>query len=594
MSTCYTLQMVNVMKGLAQLWKERKLCDVKLIIEGQEIPAHKNVLAAASEYFYSMFLQDFKESKRNQVKLEGVTHAAMQVILSAIYTTELKLTDKSVGEVLVGADFLQINEISEKCEQHMIRNLNNATCFRYLKFFEICGLNNGRTAANDFIMKHFTSLRENEEFLEISKDALCSYLHDQMLDPENEIEVFRTAKAWIDHDRVRKQFSAEILHTVRLASIPSEILRGEIRNIPFMCGNDKCMNMLLDTFNYQNNVYTQPIYNGPINKPRGKPSLFIVEAGERDYDSDEQEFKFDVVDHETKMWYIHLDDLSMQPVVKRIPTTFAFESVSLVVYGNFLFLFGVENTHFSPVSMRYDATEDKWIDLEPVPDEATVGSSVVRIGDVIIMAGGMCVEKDELCDIKYFNCELSQNVHKYHIPSNTWTAGKELPEPLAYAGACEFNGMMYVSGGCIKQDYKSVATDKVWAYDLSSDTWFTKPKLPYAMRQHCLAPMNNTLYAFGERLAPRKFENYASSEDVVAIFSEENETWHSEVSKLSLENISYIIHDGTVYIIDREYYHDYRTNWVKTLQPDGQIKKCDGQFCFPDFTVAACAFLSLK
>ncbi len=77
MSSSHTLKTTNVIKGVAQQWKEGKLCDVKLnvYLEGRTIPAHKTVLAAASGFFNSMFLGYFKESKYNEITLIDVAHA---------------------------------------------------------------------------------------------------------------------------------------------------------------------------------------------------------------------------------------------------------------------------------------------------------------------------------------------------------------------------------------------------------------------------------------------------------------------------------------------------------------------------------------
>ena len=578
MSTYHTLQTHNVMKGLAEQWQAGKLCDVELNVEGKKISAHKNVLAASSPYFYSLFLGDFKESNWSEISILGVTHKAMRVILHAVYTNKLELTNNTIGEVLAAADFLQISEISELCEKYMLRNLSCETCFQFLKLFETFSLDRGSSIANDFIVRHFTSLAQNKEFLEISKEALCSYIDNNILSSESEIEIFRTAQTWIEHDRDRWKSAPEVMRTVRLARIPLEILKGELRHIPFMGEIQECMDLLFETMKYQHNIYSQPMYNGPINKPRGEPSFFVIEGGRLDYDEEAEDLKFTILDNDTYMWYVYMKDLSMFPVVKYMSTTFACDGVSVVTCGNFLFLFGVENTTFSPVTMRYDATMEKWIKLRPVPDHAAVGRSVVRVGDVIIVAGGMYVEKDSTSEI--LHDKFTKNVHKYHIASNTWDAGTELPEPLVFAGSCEWKGMMYVSGGEVSQGDRSTTTDKVWAYDINSDIWVPKPKLPYPMSSPCLAALNNTLYAFGR-----------THQNGVSIFRQENWTWHP-LSNANLENVDHIIHEGTVYIIDKD--RDRDEDKMMILQPDGRIEDCDKEFDFTNFRVEACALLTMK
>ncbi len=45
----------EILSKLAEQREEEMFCDVKLEAEQQSIPAHKNVLAAASPYFTAMF-----------------------------------------------------------------------------------------------------------------------------------------------------------------------------------------------------------------------------------------------------------------------------------------------------------------------------------------------------------------------------------------------------------------------------------------------------------------------------------------------------------------------------------------------------------
>ncbi len=579
----YTLETVDITKGLAQLWKEEKLCDVQLNVEGRKLPAHKNVLASASPYFNSMFLRDFKESKDNEVILEGISHTALETILGAIYTKKLKLNNTIVGEVMAGADFLQMDEIAEKCEQHMVTKLSNVTCFQFLKLCEKFNMEEGRAAANEYIIKHFTTLRKNKEFLSISKDALCSYLDHEELNPENEADVFHAAQSWIEHEKNREQYAVEILRAVRLANISTEILTGEVRKVPFVQQNDECMDLLFETLNYQNNIYTQPMYKGPINKPRGKPSLFVIESGKRLWSTD-CSLMFRVNNLDTDTWHVKLDDLSLQPTTKKLSRVFAFESVSLVTYGNFLFLFGVENTCFSPVSMRFDGTTNKWINLEPIPDQAAVGSAVVRIGDTIIVAGGTYVCKEST--MEFHSEKFTPKVHKYHIASNSWTKGKDLPEPLVYAGACEFNGMMYIAGG---QAWRhgmgrhGETSNKVWVYNLKDDSWVGKPQLPWPWYDLCLASFNNRLYAFG------------GNDEGTAIFNENEKQWEGrEMSELSEHVPCCFTHENTLFVIDGDDFRDVFDARLYTLDSNGRMEKFNQQFYRENFIPQACAILALS
>ena len=66
------------------------LCDVTLVAENLEIPAHKMVLAACSPYFYAMFT-GFTERDSSRVVLQGLDPEALQILVEYVYTSEVDM-----------------------------------------------------------------------------------------------------------------------------------------------------------------------------------------------------------------------------------------------------------------------------------------------------------------------------------------------------------------------------------------------------------------------------------------------------------------------------------------------------------------------
>lgn len=76
-------------------FRQNLLCDVTLVADNVEVPAHKMVLAACSPYFYAMFTS-FEESKQDRITLQGVDSYALQLLVDYVYTSEVHVTEENV------------------------------------------------------------------------------------------------------------------------------------------------------------------------------------------------------------------------------------------------------------------------------------------------------------------------------------------------------------------------------------------------------------------------------------------------------------------------------------------------------------------
>ena len=85
---------------------------------GEEIfSAQRIVLAASSDYFHAIFARGMKESNQEMIELkdEGISAAALKIVLDSIYNGNLQVKDESVFEVLVSADHLQVTSVVQQC-----------------------------------------------------------------------------------------------------------------------------------------------------------------------------------------------------------------------------------------------------------------------------------------------------------------------------------------------------------------------------------------------------------------------------------------------------------------------------------------------
>lgn len=71
------------------------LCDVRLVADSVEVPAHKMVLASCSPYFHAMFTS-FEESRQERIVLQGIDPQALQLLIDYVYSSEVHVTEENV------------------------------------------------------------------------------------------------------------------------------------------------------------------------------------------------------------------------------------------------------------------------------------------------------------------------------------------------------------------------------------------------------------------------------------------------------------------------------------------------------------------
>ena len=75
-----------------------ELADVVLVVEGERFPAHRNVLAALSEYFRGLLLSGMQEgSGQQEIPLEEVSAGAFRVVLRYLYTAAVPAWEELQG-----------------------------------------------------------------------------------------------------------------------------------------------------------------------------------------------------------------------------------------------------------------------------------------------------------------------------------------------------------------------------------------------------------------------------------------------------------------------------------------------------------------
>lgn len=135
--------------------QENLLCDVVLVADNVEIPAHRMVLAACSRYFYAMFT-GFEESRQDKITIQGVDPTALQLLIEYVYTSMVDVTEDNVQVLLTAANLLQLTDVRDACCDYLQAQLDPSNCLGIRDFADIHGCIDLLSTAETYIEQHFS------------------------------------------------------------------------------------------------------------------------------------------------------------------------------------------------------------------------------------------------------------------------------------------------------------------------------------------------------------------------------------------------------------------------------------------------------
>ncbi len=494
----------ELVAGLSVLQQEGLLCDVELEAENQTIPAHRAVLAAASPYFKAMFCGNFKEQKSQVVTIKEVTFVGLKAVVDAIYQTTIKLTTKNLADILCAAHLTQMTRIVDKCKEWMLQNMRKTNCLTLLAYAEKYNFQTIENAANNFVLRNFFDVCKTASFFEISHESLCRYFSSDSLRTDfKEEEVFKTAKRWIKQNKVTKEHDIyDIMKNIRFALIAPDVLSTEIMYDDIIQKIPDCHKLVVEAMKYHMNVYTQPLYTGNLNKPRGEPGILVIPNGLRGNG-------YDALGNGEDIQCLSLTELGKSKVISNMEVAIVWGSMSSIQKNNFLYLFGVVSSqYYQNFTKRYNTATNSWIDLKSIPRCPAVGASIASIGENIYVIGGLHVDSNTAYLVS--GEHLVDDVYAYSIANNTWSISDPLPVKSIYSAASANRENIYVAGGYVRDD----TINSLFVYDTKAKLWLTKKPMNHARCQHVLEVVNDKVYAIGgrnsitENTADRSIEMY--------------------------------------------------------------------------------------
>ncbi|XP_077869377.1 kelch-like protein 20 [Saccoglossus kowalevskii] len=243
------------------------LCDVALVVGGRKFDAHRNVLAACSQYFKSMFENGrFRESKQKEVKIQSLDAEAIEILLEYMYTDSITITFSNVEGIIAASDLFLIQAVRDYCANYWTQTLCVDNVLSAYKNADIYNLSQLRDEAEAFLSKHFTEIVESNEFVNYPYEVVVVMIKSDLIDVD-EKDVFLAVKKWVMHAKERVSLLDDLMSRIRLPLMPAADLIECVNVEPLVLKSEWCQALVQEAMNYQ----LLPNKQGELQTPRSRP-----------------------------------------------------------------------------------------------------------------------------------------------------------------------------------------------------------------------------------------------------------------------------------------------------------------------------------
>ncbi|DAZ94813.1 TPA: hypothetical protein N0F65_012840 [Lagenidium giganteum] len=190
---------------LTEMYERQELTDVVLLVQGERLPAHRVVLAAASPFFHALFTSGMRESHASHVELHEMNATALRELLRYMYEGQLAIDGDTILALLNTANQLEMEEVVEICCKQLMLELCVSNC---VHIYMCCESLNMRVAcrllsraAACMIETFFADVVKTEAFLNLSLPALLQILSRAKLKLGDGDAIL----SWFSHDPKERQ-----------------------------------------------------------------------------------------------------------------------------------------------------------------------------------------------------------------------------------------------------------------------------------------------------------------------------------------------------------------------------------------------------
>ena len=423
----------TISKNLLKQTHEESFCDVYLQVDDQTFPAHRNVLAASSDYFYKMFTTEMKEKNDKVIPIHDITSDAFKILLDAIYTGKLMLSENNLADILTAASLTQVTMVLETAQDYMDNVVNETNSQLFYNLTNLYSFHDVHKRIVQFILLNFEAVSRRSDFLQMTNEDLSQFLKSDYLTIKQEKYVYEFLIKWMNYNvNERLEHFPLLFKFVRLQYIPIKYVVNNIQSNDFVCKFNECRDLVCNVISY---YFTPSVLASQ--KPRkcfiSRPNSILF-LGSRN--------------SKHCFYNINSEDIIKEVTFNGLTESTVLPNCAVAINYPYVYLCGgfCEEDKTSKQAVRFDGF--RWIQMPPM-NEARCGAAAVIFNETLFVFGGEKVPISETSEFSnnQINPEAFNFVQNYESFNVEWKLHSSFPRSLSHARAEVANGKIYIIGG---------------------------------------------------------------------------------------------------------------------------------------------------
>uniref|UniRef100_A0A0N5AUW3 BTB domain-containing protein n=1 Tax=Syphacia muris TaxID=451379 RepID=A0A0N5AUW3_9BILA len=225
-----------------------RFCDVYLVVKDRRFSAHRNILAACSPYFDSIF----KNSRvvKEQVTVNCQNPAVFELLLNYMYSGSVVIDRSSVMDLLRFANNFLVTKVKNYCAEYLVRHMDEANCITIKELALKYNLPALRDSAMNFFELHINNcLLESTDMVEYSYPQVTAFFSDPRyvsgISPDAHLKFIIR---WVSHNPMeRVSFLKQLLQCCPLNAVSLPTIEVLLDCSPFLANSLKARYIFLQT-----------------------------------------------------------------------------------------------------------------------------------------------------------------------------------------------------------------------------------------------------------------------------------------------------------------------------------------------------------